>query len=313
MTDRFDIVVAGAGHNSLVAAAYLAKAGYRCLILEGRSILGGNVITEELTLPGFRHDSCGTAHVILQDSPMMRNDELGLADYGLEYIHPEIVCHAPFLDGSWLTQYHDIERTIEQFGKFSKKDADAYRRMYQEYDAIKPLFDAASYTPIGFGKPINDRLNEHPDGKKWLRRQARSAWEVARAISNMPCRNGSSTSLARTRSPPREKNVAGVFRKASRRRSTSACFARSGRWRRLALLLRLTGLTPPGPAKPSVRAAPQALSTISDRREKSGVSSGCTPHTSASRRAVVRSGVRLRIGAAGRSRAARRAVRPAAV
>src|SRR6476620_3922608 len=180
MTDRFDVVVAGAGHNSLVAAAYLAKAGYRCLVLEGRSVLGGNVVTEELTLPGFRHDSCGTAHVILQDSPMMRNDELGLADYGLEYIHPEIVCHAPFLDGSWLTQYHDIERTIEQFGKFSKKDADAYRRVIAEYDAIKPLFDVASYTPIGFGKPINDRLSEHPDGKKWLRRQARSAWEIIR-------------------------------------------------------------------------------------------------------------------------------------
>ena len=181
MPDKFDVVVAGAGHNSLVAAAYLAKAGYRCLVLEGRDVAGGNVVTEELTLPGFRHDSCGTAHVILQDCPMMRNDELGLAaDYGLEYIHPEIVCHAPFLDGSWLTQYHDIDRTIEQFAKFSRKDADAYRRMYNEYDAIKPLFDAASYTPIGFGKPINDRLNEHPDGRKWLRRQAQSAWEIIR-------------------------------------------------------------------------------------------------------------------------------------
>ena len=142
--------------------------------------MGGNCVTEELTLPGFRHDSCGTAHVIMQDSPMMRNDELGLADYGLEYIHPEIVVHAPFLDGSYLTQYHDIERTCEQFAKFSKKDAAAYRRMIAEYDAIKPLFDAASYTPIGFGKPINERLDEHPDGKKWLRRIAKSAWEIIR-------------------------------------------------------------------------------------------------------------------------------------
>jgi len=180
VAEKFDVVVAGAGHNSLVAAAYLAKAGYRCLVLEGRAVLGGNVVTEELTLPGFRHDSCGTAHVILQDSPMMRDDELGLAGYGLEYIHPEIVCHAPFLDGSWLTQYHDIERTVAQFAKFSKKDADAYRRMITEYDAIKPLFDAASYTPIGFGKPVNDRLAEHPDGRKWLRRQAQSAWEIIR-------------------------------------------------------------------------------------------------------------------------------------
>src|SRR3982074_27062 len=89
--DRFDIVVAGAGHNSMIAAAYLAKAGYRCLLLEGRPVVGGNCVTEELTLPGFQHDSCGTAHVVIQDSPMLRNDELGLGDYGLEYIHPEIV------------------------------------------------------------------------------------------------------------------------------------------------------------------------------------------------------------------------------
>ena len=56
-------------------------------------MVGGNCVTEELTLPGFQHDSCGTAHVVIQDSPMLRNDELGLGDYGLEYIHPEIVVH----------------------------------------------------------------------------------------------------------------------------------------------------------------------------------------------------------------------------
>jgi phytoene dehydrogenase-like protein len=180
MTEQFDIVVAGAGHNSLVAAAYLAKAGYRCLVLEGRAVLGGNCVTEELTLPGFRHDSCGTAHVLLQDSPMLRNDELGLSDYGLEYLHPEIVVHAPFPDGSYLTQWHDLDRTCEEFAKFSRKDAAAYRRMIAEYENVKPLFDAASYTPIGFGKPINERLAEHPDGRKWQRRVAMSAWEIIR-------------------------------------------------------------------------------------------------------------------------------------
>ncbi len=56
MADRFDVVVAGAGHNSLIAAAYLSKAGYRCLVLEGRPVVGGNCVTEELTLPGFQHD-----------------------------------------------------------------------------------------------------------------------------------------------------------------------------------------------------------------------------------------------------------------
>lgn len=148
MPDRFDVVVAGAGHNSLIAAAYLAKAGYRCLVLEGRQVVGGNCVTEELTLPGFQHDSCGTAHVVIQDSPMLRNDELGLGNYGLEYIHPEIVVHAPFPDGTYLTQYHDLDRTCDEFAKFSRKDAAAYRRMIADYDAVKPIFDAVSYTPI---------------------------------------------------------------------------------------------------------------------------------------------------------------------
>src|SRR5215475_8086321 len=146
MAERFDIVVAGAGHNSLIAAAYLAKAGYRCVVLDGRATLGGDCVTEELTLAGFKHDTCASAHVVLQDSPMLRNDELQLADYGLEYIFPETVVHMPFPDGSYLTQYHDLDRTCAQFAKFSSKDAAAYRRMMTEYALIKPVFDAAAYT-----------------------------------------------------------------------------------------------------------------------------------------------------------------------
>src|ERR687887_574752 len=142
MPERFDIVVAGAGHNSLIAAAYLAKAGLRCLMLEGRPVVGGNCVTEELTLPGFQHDSCGTAHVVIQDSPLVRNDELGLADYGLEYIHPEIAVHIPFPDGTWLTQWRDLDRTCEEFAKFSRADAEAFRRMIGEYDAVKDIFGA---------------------------------------------------------------------------------------------------------------------------------------------------------------------------
>lgn len=67
MTERFDIVVAGAGHNSLVAAAYLTKAGLSCLVLEARPRIGGNTATEELTLPGFLHDTCSTAHAIFME------------------------------------------------------------------------------------------------------------------------------------------------------------------------------------------------------------------------------------------------------
>ncbi|HEY3126735.1 MAG TPA: FAD-dependent oxidoreductase, partial [Candidatus Limnocylindria bacterium] len=66
---EFDVVVAGAGHNSLVTAAYLARAGLRVLVLERASRIGGDTSTEEVTLPGFRHDLCASAHTIFQSSP----------------------------------------------------------------------------------------------------------------------------------------------------------------------------------------------------------------------------------------------------
>lgn len=178
MPDRFDIVVAGAGHNSLITAAYLAKAGYRCLILEGRPIVGGGVKSAELTLRGFIHDICSSAHNVIQDNPLLRDDELHLGDYGLQYVFPDPVFHMPFPDGSYLTQWRDLDRTCEEFAKFSKKDGAAYRRMLTEYEAVKPIFEAATFTPIGFGRPVNESLAAAPHGKLWQRRLAMSIWEI---------------------------------------------------------------------------------------------------------------------------------------
>src|ERR1700752_1336324 len=142
--DRFDIVVAGAGHNSMITAAYLAKAGHRCLLLEGRPIVGGGVKTAELTLRGFKDDVCSTAHTFLFDNPMIKNDELKLRDLGLEYVDPDPIFHVPFADGTYLTQWRDVDRTCAEFAKFSKKDAAAYRKMLSEFDAIKPVLMGTS-------------------------------------------------------------------------------------------------------------------------------------------------------------------------
>jgi len=180
MADRYDIVVAGAGHNSLIAAAYLAKAGFRCLVLEGWPTVGGGVKSAHLTLKGFVHDTCSSAHNGIHGNPIIRDDELKLGDYGLEYIYPDPVFHMPFPDGSYLTQWRDLDRTCAEFAKFSKKDSEAYRRMITEYETVKPLLNAVAFTPIGFGKPINDRLADHPHGKLWQRRLAMSAWEIVR-------------------------------------------------------------------------------------------------------------------------------------
>lgn len=179
-SDKFDVVVAGAGHNSLVATAYLAKAGYRCLVLEGRPVVGGAVKTQELTLRGFNHDVCSAAHSTILMNPMFQNNEINLKEYGLEYIEPDPVVHMPFPDGTWLTQWRDLDRTCAEFAKFSKKDAAAYRRMLAEFEKVRPIFEAVAFTPIGFGKPLNDRLAEVSDGHLWQRRAAMSQWEIIR-------------------------------------------------------------------------------------------------------------------------------------
>jgi len=179
-SDRFDIVVAGAGHNSLIATAYLSKAGYRCLVLEGRPMLGGGVKTAQLTLKGFKDDVCSTAHTFLLDNPLIKNDELKLGDFGLKYIVPDPVFHIPFSDGTYLTQWRDLDRTCAEFAKFSKKDAASYRKMLAEFDAVKPVLLGTSFSPIGFAKPLNDQLAQQPRGKLWQRRLAMSAWEIIR-------------------------------------------------------------------------------------------------------------------------------------
>src|ERR687888_806853 len=159
MPESFDVVVAGGGHNALVAAAYLTKAGFECCVLDARPVLGGDTATEELTLPGFLHDTCSTAHNLIQASPTLRDDELGLlAEYGLEYIEPDPVVHIPFPDGTSLTQWRDLDRTCEEFAKFSRHDAEAFRRMMAEYDAAKGAFGAHRHTPIGWGPSLQERL-----------------------------------------------------------------------------------------------------------------------------------------------------------
>ena len=180
--DRFDIVVAGAGHNSLVAAAYLAKAGYRSVVLEGRPTVGGGVKTAEVVLRGFKEDLCSSNHSGINANPLLRNDELKLRDYGLEYIDPDPIMHIQWADGSYLTQWRDVDRTCQEIAKFSERDAATYRRMLSEYESVLPILESGRFAPIGSVKPLNEQLASHPHGKVWQRRLAMSGYDLVREI-----------------------------------------------------------------------------------------------------------------------------------
>jgi phytoene dehydrogenase-like protein len=181
MSETPDIVVAGGGHNSLITACYLAKAGFEVRVLDARPIPGGGAATEELLIPGFKLDSCSTGHTLIRVNPLLLDDELGLhAEYGLEYLEPDPVAHVGFPDGEQLTMWLDLERTCLEISRFSPRDADAYRRMLAEYDEVKEAFAAARITPHGFGPSLEELLLAHPRGRIWLRRNAISAWEIIR-------------------------------------------------------------------------------------------------------------------------------------
>ena len=170
-SDRFDFVIAGAGHNSLICAAYLAKAGHKVLVLEGRPTIGGGTKTAEVCMPGFKEDLCSSVHSGISGNPLIRNNELNLRDYGYgEYIDSDPVMHIPFLDGAYITVWHDLDRTCETIARFSKKDAETFRRMVAEYKTYTAAQEAAR-------KP-NAAAQKIPKAGVWQRRFAMSGYDL---------------------------------------------------------------------------------------------------------------------------------------
>src|SRR5256885_9918791 len=171
----WDIVVGGGGHNSLLTAAYAARAGFKVLVLEGQGRIGGDTTCEELTLPGFLHDPCATAHNLIQSNPLMRNNELPLDQHGLRYLYPDPVFTMPFRDGRSITMWRDLDRTCGELARFSAADADAYRTLLNDWRSLSSIInDEREHSP----RPPSEvlaRTEAGPLGELGVRiRQARA-------------------------------------------------------------------------------------------------------------------------------------------
>lgn len=148
MTTRYDVITVGSGHNGLIAAAFLAKAGKRVLVLERNPHLGGGVVTSEIAAPGYLHDWHSAVHVLIQANPLIRNDELGLiSKFGLEYVHPDAIVSTVFDDGDSIVTYSDLDKTCQSIARVSPRDAEAYRRFAQQSAAILPLMLQGMFVP----------------------------------------------------------------------------------------------------------------------------------------------------------------------
>lgn len=147
MPSMLDAVVVGAGPNGLTAAVELARRGLSVAVFEARDTVGGGVRTEELTLPGFRHDPCSAAHPLGINSPAFR--DMPLDRYGLEWLHAELPMAHPFPDGSAAVLSRSVAETAASFGPH---DAGAYRRLVApllpKWDALVRDFMALPLTTL---------------------------------------------------------------------------------------------------------------------------------------------------------------------
>jgi phytoene dehydrogenase-like protein len=174
---KYDALIIGGGHNGLVAAAYLARAGRRVLVLERRHVLGGAAVTEEV-FPGFQFSVCSYVVSLLRPEIIR---ELELPRHGFEML-PLDGTFTPMLNGDYLWRMNDHARTRREIARHSRLDAEAYdeysKAMIEQGRFVKPILGLVPPDPTAPGL-----------------RRARASWSACCAAS-AACR----TTTATTRS-----------------------------------------------------------------------------------------------------------------
>src|ERR671936_1705600 len=122
MAGKYDAIIIGGGHNGLVTACYLARAGWRVLVLERRPLVGGACVTEE-AFPGFKVSTAAYVNSLFRKEIVA---DLRLRDYGFEVLERNPSSFTPFPDGRSLLLGPDADLNRREIGKFSRRDADNY-------------------------------------------------------------------------------------------------------------------------------------------------------------------------------------------
>ena len=166
MASRLDAVIIGGGHNGLVCAFYLARAGLKVKVIERRAVVGGAAVTEEFH-PGFRNSVASYTVSLLNPKVIA---DMGLAARGLTIVERPISNFLPQANGGYLKLGGGLERTQAEFRKFSNHDAEVLPRYYEALESVADVLrDLALRTPPNAG-----------GGLKALLAAATQGWPLAR-------------------------------------------------------------------------------------------------------------------------------------
>jgi phytoene dehydrogenase-like protein len=162
MTKRYDAVIIGAGHNGLVCAFYLARAGLKVRIVERRDVVGGAAVTEEFH-PGFRNSVASYTVSLLQPKVIA---DMKLADHGYRVIERPISNFLPQEDGGYLKLGGGLERTQKEFARFSEHDARVLPDYYDMLEGVADVLrDLALKSPPNVGGGIKTLIDAAVQGR----------------------------------------------------------------------------------------------------------------------------------------------------
>ncbi|MDB4951479.1 MAG: dependent oxidoreductase [Gemmatimonadetes bacterium] len=147
---ELDVAIVGSGHNALIAAAYLARAGRRVAVFERAAQAGGAVQTRDDVIPGCRIDVGSSAHILIHLTPIL--GELDLARHGLRYVDCDPWAWYPLEDGRAIEFWKDVDRTCRSIAAVSPRDAEAYRRFVDEWRPMSRAVLKAFLAPPAPGR-----------------------------------------------------------------------------------------------------------------------------------------------------------------